>query len=74
MCVSSLHQTAEVVRLSVLKLHLKVKRPANPRPSCHTGKVHRGNGVKLDIDGRFVDKDEPFVQRVEVTRGGSTGA
>ena len=61
-----LHHAAEMVNISVLQLHLKVKRLAHTGPARHSGKVDGGYGIKLDVDGWFVDKDESFIQGVEV--------
>ncbi len=64
-CKNALHQAAEMVCISVLHFHLKVKGSTDPCTAGHTGKVDGGNALKFDVDSRFVHKDEAFVQGVE---------
>ena len=60
-----------MVDVAIFQLDIKVKISADSSPPRHAAKVHRGDPFELDVDCRFVNKDEALVQRVEKTVGGS---
>ena len=72
--IDILHHAAEVVNVAILQLNLEIKRFAHSSSSGHSGKVDGGYGVKLDVDGRFVNKDESLIERIEVSGSSATGA
>ena len=71
--IDILHHAAEVVNIAILQLDLEIKRLAHSSSPGHSGKIDGGYGVKLDVDGRFVNEDESLVERIEITRSSATG-
>ena len=72
--IDILHHAAEVVNVAILQLDLEIERLAHSSSPSHSGKVDGGYGVKLDVDGRFVNEDESLVERIEVSGSSTTGA
>ena len=73
-CTHSLHDAAEMNDVTVFQLQFEIKRPTDSSAAGHAGKVDRHDRLKLDVDGRFVHKDEALVQRVKVAGSSPVGA